>query len=100
MEFSKIHLTLQPEPPRATTTPPTGDAPPGSVSLDVACLAAVLKQQYKDAHDMKEETLILYNATTGSGTPQECIDCHDKYRTINYIITNSEMPKFKNPLTP
>ena len=30
---------------------------------------------------------------------KEYIDCHDKYCTINYIMTNSEMPKFKIPLT-
>ena len=73
MDSTKIHLTLQPEPSRIA--PLLSQAvQAGPVSADVTRLAAAIEQQYKDAHDLKEETLVLYNATTSSGTPQECIN--------------------------
>ena len=72
LDFTKIHLTLQPKPPRVA--PLSHVASTGLVSANVACLAAAIEQQYKDDHDLKEETLVLYNVTTGSVTPQECIN--------------------------
>ena len=59
-----------------------------------------MDQQYKDAHDLKEETLAPYDSTTKRGVPKECISRHDKYNKTNYIMTKLEMPKFKNQLTP
>ena len=64
----KIYLTLQPKPAAPTTTTP-GGAP----RTDVDRFAAAIKQQYKDAHDLKEETLVKYDSTTGKGVPEECI---------------------------
>ena len=58
-----------------------------------------MNQQYKDAHDLKEETLVVYDATSGKGVPKECIDRHDMYNKTNNIMTKSEMAKFNNPLT-
>ena len=41
----------------------------------------------------------MFDSAIGRGTPTECIDCHDKYQQINYIITKSKRPRFKNELT-
>ena len=59
-----------------------------------------MDQQYKDAHNLKEETLIPYDLTSGKGVPTECIARHDMYNKTNNIMTKLEMPKFKNILTP
>ena len=71
LNWSKIYLTLQPKPALPAST--TGD----STSTNIDRLVAAIDQQYKDAHDLKEETLVEYDATTGKGIPGECIDRHD-----------------------
>ena len=71
----------------------------GNTSNDIDCLVAAMDQQYKDAHDLKEETLVKYDPVTGKGVPEECILRHDLYNKTNYIMTKSEMKKFKNELT-
>ena len=58
-----------------------------------------MTQNYKDAHNNKEEILIPYNSNTNTGVPKECIERHNKRRKINYVMQKSEMPKFKNELT-
>ena len=98
LDWSKIHLTLQPNPTwtSATTTASTTG---GNTSNDINCLVAAMDQQYKDAHDLKEETLVKYDENTGRGVPDECILRHDLYNKPNYIMTKSETKKFKNSLT-
>ena len=59
-----------------------------------------MDQQYKEAHDLKEETLIPYNGTSGKGVPEECISRDGLYNKTNNIMTKSEIEKFKNALTP
>ena len=59
-----------------------------------------MDQQYKDAHNLKEETLVPYDTATKRGMPEECISRHDLYNKTNNIMTKSEMKKFKNDLTP
>ena len=89
----KIYLTVQPKPTTTTTSSTSGSF------IDIDRLAAAIEQQYKNAHNLKGETLNPYDSATGDGTPSKCIYHHDKYNQINYIMTKSEMPKFKNDLT-
>ena len=95
IDWTKIALTIQPDPVVPTTTNNSG-----STSNDITCLVAAMDQQYKDAHDLKEETLEKYDATTKRGVPEECIAQHDMYNKTNNIMTKLEMKKFKNVLTP
>ena len=67
LDWSKIYLTLQPKPALAASTTGT------PASTDIDRLVAAMDQQYKDAHDLKEETLIAYDSTTGKGVPDEWI---------------------------
>ena len=98
LDWTKIHLTIQPNPtPTASATNTTNSR---TTATDIDRLVAAMDQQYKDAHDLKEETLVAYDASTGKGVPVECISRHDMYNKTNNIMTKSEMPKFKNQLTP
>ena len=91
IDWTKIALTIQLDPALPTTVNNSG-----STSNDIDCLVAAMDQQYKDAHDLKEETLEKYDATTKRGVPEECIAQHDLYNKTNNIMTKSEMPKFKD----
>ena len=51
---------LQQKPALAASTTSTTTS-----SNDIYCLVAAMDQQYKDAHDLKEETLIPYDSTSG-----------------------------------
>ena len=73
LDRTKIYLLIQPKP---TLTATNTD---GGAGTDIDRLAATIEQQYKDAHDLKKETLVPYDLATGRETPTECIDCHDKY---------------------
>ena len=63
LDWTKIHLTIQPKP----------IVPAATQGTDVDRLVAAMDQQYKDAHDLKEETLVKYDPVTGKGVPEECI---------------------------
>ena len=71
----------------------------GVTQSDIDQLKDAMTQNYKDAHNNKEEILIPYNSTTNTGVLKECIECHYKWKKINYIMRKSEMLKFKNELT-
>ena len=96
LDWTKIHLSLQPDPSATSPTPVTTTTQPTAIDR----LVAAMDQQYKDAHSLKEETLVKYDPVSGKGVPEECISCHDLYNKPNYIMTKSEMKKFKNELTP
>ena len=97
LDWSKIYLSIQPNPnPTAVTTSTTGGTP----QIDINHLVVAMDQQYKDTLDLKEGTLIVYDLATGKGVPTECISRHDMYNKTNNIMTKLEMPKIKNPLTP
>ena len=67
LDWTKIYTTIQPTP--TAPAPVTG----ASTSNDIDRLVDAMQQQYKDAHDLKEETLVVYDATSGKGVPKECI---------------------------
>ena len=67
-DWTKIYLTIQPEPALPTTVTNSR-----STSNNIDRLVAAMDQQYKDAHDLKEETLVKYDTNTGRGVPEECI---------------------------
>ena len=62
-------------------------------------LADAMTQNYKDAHNNKEEILNPYDPNTNTGVPKECTERHNKRKKINYVMQKLEMPKFKNELT-
>lgn len=70
LNWSKIYLTIQPKPVLLALT---ATATSGTASTDVDCLVAAMDQQYKDAHNLKEETVLPYDSTSGKGVPTECI---------------------------
>ena len=72
LDWTKIHLTIQPEPALPTTVSISATNS-GRTSNDIDRLVAAMDQQYKDAHDLKEETLVPYGSTTKRGVPKECI---------------------------
>ena len=65
--LDKALSLLQPQP--ASTATNTGSG----TGTDIDRFAAAIGQQYKDAHDLKEETLITYDTTSGKGVPKEYI---------------------------
>ena len=94
VDWTKIHLTIRPDPNVNATTVNASNTG-GNNSTDIDRLLAAMDQQYKDAHDLKEETLVKYDPVTGKGVPEECILRHDMYNKTNNIMTKSEMKKFK-----
>lgn len=95
LDRSKIYLSCQPDPALITNS---GGG--GASQSDIDRLADVMTQNYKDAHNQKDEVLILYNSTTKVGVPKQCIERHSKQKKIDYVISKSEMTEFKNELTP
>ena len=93
LDWTKIYLAIQPDPNSATVTganAATVTATNANNSpTDIDRLVAAMDQQYKDAHDLKEETLVKYDAATGKGVPEECILSHDLYNKTNYIMTRN-----------
>ena len=64
LDWTKIYLTIQPNPTLTANTVTTFNTG-GNTSNDIDCLVAAMDQQYKDAHDLKEETLVQYDTNTG-----------------------------------
>ena len=62
-------------------------------------MADILEKQCQDSHDIKEENLGKWDATTKTGIPQEVITRYDNMKDPNFIMTKTEMKKFKNTLT-
>ena len=73
LDWTKIHLTIQPNPSLPSTATVINTNNSGTTNTDIDCLVAAMDQQYNDAHDLKEETLVKYDSTTGKGVPEEWI---------------------------
>ena len=56
LDWTKIHLTIQPNPTLTATATVTTTTNSGTTTTDIDCLVAAIDQQYKDAYDLKEET--------------------------------------------
>ena len=66
---------------------------------DINRLADVLEKKYQDSHDIKEENIGKWDATTKTGISQEVITRYDNMKDPNFIMTKTEMKKFRNTLT-
>lgn len=58
----------------------------GATKSNIDQLADAMTQNYKDAHNNKEEILVPYDSNTNSGVPKEYITRHNKRKKINYIM--------------